>query len=172
MDHPVLSIMNHSPLSNCTSCEVSNRPIPSHGQHGHNSLGSIPETLYGRPPFILMKQIKLTISPAVSSTVLSQLDLYAQWSAAANCSGNTDGANTVDSCSAGNCPDMQAANTKMPYEFDKYVTLKLHQLSHPRPADTYVPAQTPIVTPRASWLPTTQTSRSGYLSAVAAREFR
>ena len=56
---------------------------------------------------------------AVSSTVLNQLDLYAQWSAAAYCSGNTDGANTVVSCSVGNCPDVQAANTKMLYEFDK-----------------------------------------------------
>lgn len=56
---------------------------------------------------------------AVSSSLLNTLDLYAQWSAAAYCSGNTDGANTAVSCSFGNCPDVQAASTTMLYEFDK-----------------------------------------------------
>ncbi|KAI2790440.1 Lipase [Penicillium oxalicum] len=55
---------------------------------------------------------------SVSSTVLAQLSRYAQWSAAAYCSGNTSGANQVVSCSANNCPDVQASGAMMLYEFD------------------------------------------------------
>lgn len=57
----------------------------------------------------------------VTSAVLNQLDLYAQWSAAAYCGDNTNGTNTAVACSAGNCPTVQGFSTKLLYEFDKSV---------------------------------------------------
>ncbi|KAJ5489602.1 Lipase [Penicillium diatomitis] len=59
-----------------------------------------------------------TATAAPQKRFLTQLSRYAQWSAAAYCSGNTDGADKVVACSAGNCPDVQASGAKMLYEFD------------------------------------------------------
>jgi hypothetical protein len=98
------------------SHEIRNSAVLGLGESRHECLCSTSETMYGRAPYV---EFKLTISPAVSSALIGQLDYYAQWSAAAYCSGNTDGANTVVSCSANNCPDVQAANTTLLYEFDK-----------------------------------------------------
>ncbi|GIJ85201.1 hypothetical protein Asppvi_004057 [Aspergillus pseudoviridinutans] len=55
---------------------------------------------------------------AVSSSVLQELSLFAQYSAAAYCSNNINSTGTKLTCSAGNCPLVEAANTKTLSEFD------------------------------------------------------
>ncbi|KAJ5566745.1 uncharacterized protein N7459_010127 [Penicillium hispanicum] len=57
----------------------------------------------------------------VSSDVLSDLTLYAQYSAAAYCTTNFNSTGTALSCSTDNCPEVQSADTLTLYEFDEYV---------------------------------------------------
>jgi len=70
-----------------------------------------------------LQEKKLT-SPllAVSADVLARLNLYEQYAAAAYCPGNNNSPNTKVTCSTGNCPLVQAANTNTVSEFQKYVS--------------------------------------------------
>ncbi|KAE8344748.1 hypothetical protein BDV24DRAFT_171310 [Aspergillus arachidicola] len=54
----------------------------------------------------------------VSPQFLQQLTLYAQYAAAAYCSSNTNSPNTKLTCSVGNCPLVEGANTKTLTEFE------------------------------------------------------
>ncbi|RHZ54512.1 lipase family protein [Aspergillus thermomutatus] len=54
---------------------------------------------------------------AVSSSVLQELSLFAQYSAASYCTNNINSTGTKLTCSAGNCPLVEAANTKTLSEF-------------------------------------------------------
>ncbi|PYI07819.1 lipase [Aspergillus sclerotiicarbonarius CBS 121057] len=54
----------------------------------------------------------------VSTSVLDELDLFAQWSAAAYCSDNINNDDTTVKCSDDACPSVEAASTKMLLEFD------------------------------------------------------
>ncbi|RAH49349.1 lipase family protein [Aspergillus brunneoviolaceus CBS 621.78] len=54
----------------------------------------------------------------VSTTVYTQLDLFAQYSAAAYCSTNLDSPNTSVTCTNGLCPLLAAATTKSLAEFE------------------------------------------------------
>ncbi|KAL4892082.1 Alpha/Beta hydrolase protein [Aspergillus ambiguus] len=53
----------------------------------------------------------------VSLQVLQQLNLFAEYSAAAYCTGNLNSTGTKVTCPAGNCPQVQAANTTTLTEF-------------------------------------------------------
>jgi triacylglycerol lipase len=57
----------------------------------------------------------------VSSSVLQKLSLFAQYSAASYCTNNINSTGTKLTCSAGNCPLVEAANTKTLSEFYEYV---------------------------------------------------
>ena len=59
----------------------------------------------------------------VSTSVLDELDVFAQWSAAAYCSDNINNDDTTVKCSDNACPSVEAASTKMLLEFDLYVPL-------------------------------------------------
>lgn len=54
---------------------------------------------------------------AVSSSVLQNLSLFAQYSAASYCTNNINSTGTKLTCSSGNCPLVEAANTKTLSEF-------------------------------------------------------
>ncbi|KAE8134727.1 Alpha/Beta hydrolase protein [Aspergillus pseudotamarii] len=54
----------------------------------------------------------------VSPQFLQQLTLYAQYAAAAYCSANTNSPDTKLTCSVGNCPLVEGANTKTLTEFE------------------------------------------------------
>ncbi|RMZ39992.1 hypothetical protein AFCA_004228 [Aspergillus flavus] len=54
----------------------------------------------------------------VSPQFLQQLTLYAQYAAAAYCSSNTNSPNTKLTCSVGNCPLVEGANTRTLTEFE------------------------------------------------------
>ncbi|RAH46203.1 lipase family protein [Aspergillus brunneoviolaceus CBS 621.78] len=56
---------------------------------------------------------------SVSTTLLDQMDLFAQYSAAAYCSTNIDSASTALSCSADNCPLVVAAAPTVLDEFNE-----------------------------------------------------
>ncbi|KAF9886465.1 hypothetical protein FE257_011370 [Aspergillus nanangensis] len=53
----------------------------------------------------------------VSSDVLTQLNFFAEYSAAAYCTGNVNSTGNKVTCSAGNCPNVQAADTQTLKEF-------------------------------------------------------
>ncbi|KAH7082972.1 Alpha/Beta hydrolase protein [Paraphoma chrysanthemicola] len=57
-------------------------------------------------------------SRAVSSSVLSQLQFFSQYSAAAYCLGNNNSPNTKITCPQGNCARVEAANTNTLTEFE------------------------------------------------------
>ncbi|PKX96483.1 lipase family protein [Aspergillus novofumigatus IBT 16806] len=54
---------------------------------------------------------------AVSSSVLQNLSLFAQYSAASYCTNNINSTGSKLTCSSGNCPLVEAANTKTLSEF-------------------------------------------------------
>ncbi|EAW14911.1 lipase family protein [Aspergillus clavatus NRRL 1] len=56
---------------------------------------------------------------AVSSEILQQLTVFAQWSAASYCTDNINSPGTKLTCSAGNCPLVEAANTESLSEFNE-----------------------------------------------------
>lgn len=58
---------------------------------------------------------------AVSSDILQQLELFAQYSAASYCERNINSAGDKLTCKAGNCAIVQEAETTTLYEFEKYV---------------------------------------------------
>lgn len=60
----------------------------------------------------------------VSSDVLQQLTLFAEFSAAAYCANNIDSTGDKLTCSTGNCPAVEAASTTTLYEFEEYVTTR------------------------------------------------
>lgn len=55
---------------------------------------------------------------AVSAAVLSQLEFFAQYSAASYCLGNNNSPNTKIACPQGNCARVEAANTNTLTEFE------------------------------------------------------
>ncbi|KAE8383761.1 Alpha/Beta hydrolase protein [Aspergillus bertholletiae] len=55
----------------------------------------------------------------VSPQFLQQLTLYAQYAAAAYCSGNTNSPNTKLTCSVGNCPLVEGVSTRTLTEFEE-----------------------------------------------------
>ncbi|KAH8704964.1 putative extracellular lipase [Talaromyces proteolyticus] len=55
----------------------------------------------------------------ISSSLLDELDLFAQYSAASYCSANLDSTGSALACSAGNCPLVEAADTTILYDFDE-----------------------------------------------------
>ncbi|RJE27479.1 Extracellular lipase [Aspergillus sclerotialis] len=55
----------------------------------------------------------------VSADVLQQLTLFAEYSAASYCTNNINSTGNKLSCSAGNCPMVEAATTKTLYEFEE-----------------------------------------------------
>ena len=58
----------------------------------------------------------------VSADVLQQLTLFAEYSAASYCTNNINSTGNKLSCSAGNCPMVEAVTTKTLYEFEEYVS--------------------------------------------------
>ena len=58
---------------------------------------------------------------AISTDVYNNLAFFEQFAAAAYCPGNSDGSttNTKLTCSAGNCPLVEADDVTTVYEFDK-----------------------------------------------------
>lgn len=56
----------------------------------------------------------------MSTDVLSQLGLFAEYSAAAYCSNNINSTGDALSCEEGNCPSVQSADTTTLWEFDRY----------------------------------------------------
>jgi len=58
---------------------------------------------------------------AVSSDVLQQLELFAQYSAASYCESNINSTGDKLTCEAGNCAVVQEAETTTLYEFEAYV---------------------------------------------------
>lgn len=56
----------------------------------------------------------------VSTDVLSQLSLFAEYSAASYCSNNINSTGNALSCEEGNCATVQAADTETLWEFDRY----------------------------------------------------
>lgn len=52
--------------------------------------------------------------------MLSQLSLFAEYSAASYCSNNVNSTGSALSCEAGNCPSVQSADTTTLWEFDRY----------------------------------------------------
>lgn len=68
-----------------------------------------------------MRHQILMMNSEVSPQFLQQLTLYAQFAAAAYCSSNTNSPNTTLTCSVGNCPLVEGANTKTLAEFEEYV---------------------------------------------------
>ncbi|PWY72723.1 triacylglycerol lipase A [Aspergillus eucalypticola CBS 122712] len=55
---------------------------------------------------------------SVSTSTLDELQLFAQWSAAAYCSNNIDSDDSNLTCTANACPSVEEASTKMLLEFD------------------------------------------------------
>lgn len=55
----------------------------------------------------------------VSSSLLNNLDLFAQYSAAAYCDENLNSTGTKLTCSVGNCPLVEAASTQSLDEFNE-----------------------------------------------------
>lgn len=55
----------------------------------------------------------------ISSTVLDNIDLFAQYSAAAYCSSNIESTGTTLTCDVGNCPLVEAAGATTIDEFDE-----------------------------------------------------
>ena len=66
---------------------------------------------------------RVTDTIDVSSGTLQEMTLYAQYAAAAYCTSNVNSTGTKLTCSTGNCPEVQAANTETLYEFNEYVRL-------------------------------------------------
>jgi hypothetical protein len=64
------------------------------------------------------KATKLTIPTAISSDVLSRLQFFSQYSAAAYCPSNNNSPNTKLSCAQGNCPLVESASTSTVSEFE------------------------------------------------------
>lgn len=54
---------------------------------------------------------------------MDNLDLFAQFSAAAYCSANLNATGTALACDVGNCPAVEAADTTILYSFDKLASL-------------------------------------------------
>ncbi|KAE8378663.1 Alpha/Beta hydrolase protein [Aspergillus bertholletiae] len=69
--------------------------------------------------FLLAQAAPAPLRRDVSASVLSNLDLLAQYSAAAYCSENLNSTGTPLRCSAGNCPLVEAASTKSLDEFNE-----------------------------------------------------
>jgi hypothetical protein len=61
----------------------------------------------------------------VSTNVLGQLNLFAQYAAASYCTNNINSTGDGLSCLEGNCPSVQSAKTTTIYEFDEYVCSSL-----------------------------------------------
>ncbi|OKL57345.1 hypothetical protein UA08_07645 [Talaromyces atroroseus] len=55
----------------------------------------------------------------IGTSLLDDLDLFAQYSAAAYCSANLDSTGSALACSVGNCPLVEAADTTILYDFDE-----------------------------------------------------
>jgi hypothetical protein len=60
-------------------------------------------------------------SAAVSSSLLSQLEFFSQYSAAAYCLGNNNSPNTKVTCPQGNCARVESANTNTLSEFENSI---------------------------------------------------
>ena len=56
---------------------------------------------------------------AISQSLYDQLSFFEQYAAAAYCSNNNDSPNTKVTCSPGNCPEVEAADTDTLTEFQK-----------------------------------------------------
>ncbi|OKL61425.1 hypothetical protein UA08_03144 [Talaromyces atroroseus] len=54
----------------------------------------------------------------ISTSVLDEIDLFAQFSAAAYCSANLNTTGTALACDVGNCPLVEASDTTILYNFD------------------------------------------------------
>ncbi|KAJ5223285.1 hypothetical protein N7468_007827 [Penicillium chermesinum] len=68
---------------------------------------------------VIAAPTSILIPRDISSDVLSELTLFAEYSAAAYCTSNFGGSNGADvTCSAGNCPEVQSAGATLLYEFD------------------------------------------------------
>ncbi|KAJ5104330.1 hypothetical protein NUU61_001677 [Penicillium alfredii] len=72
---------------------------------------SVAATLVGAAP-------ARPVSRDVSTDVLDQLTLFAQYAAASYCSNNLNSTGTPLLCAAGNCPSVQSAQTSTLHEFD------------------------------------------------------
>lgn len=55
----------------------------------------------------------------ITTSLLDDMNLFAQYSAAAYCSANLDGVGSALECSVGNCPLVEAASTKILYDFNE-----------------------------------------------------
>ena len=58
----------------------------------------------------------------ISADALQQLNFFAEYSAASYCTNNINSTGNKLTCSAGNCPMVEAATTKTIYEFEEYVS--------------------------------------------------
>ncbi|KAF2196636.1 alpha/beta-hydrolase [Delitschia confertaspora ATCC 74209] len=58
---------------------------------------------------------------AIDTTVFDRLKFFSQYAAASYCKGNNNSTNTKITCPAGNCPDVQAANTHTVSEFENSI---------------------------------------------------
>jgi triacylglycerol lipase len=56
----------------------------------------------------------------ITTAVLDDLTLFSQYSAAAYCSTNLNSTGVAVTCSVGNCPLVEAADTQILYDFDEY----------------------------------------------------
>ena len=72
-------------------------------------------------PKHLQTDIPTNPPTAVSSTLLSNLEFYSQYSAAAYCLGNNNSPNTKVTCPQGNCARVEAANTNTLSEFENSI---------------------------------------------------
>jgi hypothetical protein len=66
----------------------------------------------------------------VTTTLLDDLTLFSQYSAAAYCSSNLNSTGVAVACSVGNCPLVEAADTQILYDFDEYYFPHTHIHHH------------------------------------------
>lgn len=57
----------------------------------------------------------------ITTSLLDDLTLFSQYSAAAYCSTNLNSTGAALACSVGNCPLVEAADTQILYDFDEYL---------------------------------------------------